>query len=109
LCAGEFVAQVPYFPPVQSIDDFPRARCVELVRKAADVALADVDVLRVRAWAMHAQVAAECAPRLVFLVSMWRKNVVSCGFLLRWWLMQECSLLSVSLPGVPMGTSRHLP
>ncbi|EEH52813.1 uncharacterized protein MICPUCDRAFT_48712 [Micromonas pusilla CCMP1545] len=68
---GEFVAQVPYFPPTQSAEeDFGMEACVGLARAAAGGAAAgenenendsfdDVDVRSVRAWTMSAEVADE--------------------------------------------------
>ena len=32
---GEFVAQVPYFPPLQAPDQFTQQRCAELVRQVS--------------------------------------------------------------------------
>ena len=67
---GEFVAQVPFFPPFQTLEeDFTREKCARLVRAAArdpknqsggrfDVdSFADVDVRGVRRWTMSAEVA----------------------------------------------------
>ncbi|KAI8463562.1 MAG: hypothetical protein J3K34DRAFT_526882, partial [Monoraphidium minutum] len=77
LRAGEFVAQIPYFPPLQSPADFPPARCAALLAAAAGGAAggagADLggagggawltsdpgfEVAQVRPWTMSAQVAA---------------------------------------------------
>lgn len=57
---GEFVAQLPYFPPLQSVDDFSPARCVALLQAAAGVAPGSLsmNIHSVRTWTMHAQVAA---------------------------------------------------
>ena len=67
---GEFVAQVPFFPPFQTLEeDFTREKCARLVRAAArdpknqsggrsDVdSFADVVVRGVRRWTMSAEVA----------------------------------------------------
>ena len=69
---GEFVAQVPFFPPLQTLEeDFTREKCARLVRAAAggghpgrhpgrhpDVeTFADVVVRSVRRWTMSAEVA----------------------------------------------------
>lgn len=76
LRSGEFVAQVPFFPPLQSPADFGRARCLELLQAAAGGSssasgggfasaapprLADdpgFEIREVRPWTMTAQVAA---------------------------------------------------
>jgi 2-polyprenyl-6-methoxyphenol hydroxylase-like FAD-dependent oxidoreductase len=55
---GEFVAQLPYFPPLQAPADFPPAACAALVRAAARAPLPDLDIRGVRAWTMAAGVAA---------------------------------------------------
>lgn len=55
---GEFVAQIPYFPPLQTADDFTRGVCEQLVQRTAGGApLADLEVRTVRPWAMSALVA----------------------------------------------------
>lgn len=56
--AGEFVAQVPFFPPLQSADaDFTVDRCTEIVRAAAGVENLCLEVKQVRPWTMGAKVA----------------------------------------------------
>lgn len=55
---GEFVAQIPYFPPLQTADGFTRDVCERLVQRTAGGApLADLEVRTVRPWAMSALVA----------------------------------------------------
>ena len=41
---GEFVAQVPFFPPLQKVADFGREECVRFIQAAAGVPLRDVKV-----------------------------------------------------------------
>ncbi|GLC41790.1 hypothetical protein PLESTB_001702100 [Pleodorina starrii] len=78
--AGEFVAQIPYFPPLQSPADFPPERVVQLIRAAAGQLTGghassvgegpslemkseavseqvDVQLLQLRPWTMTAEVA----------------------------------------------------
>ena len=55
--AGEFVAQVPYFPPLQTPADFTRDACAALVRAAAGAALPGLQLREVRAWTMAARLA----------------------------------------------------
>lgn len=58
LAEGEWVLQIPYFPPFQEAIDFSTSRAQDLV--AAGLGLeneADVKVLSVRPWKMSAQVA----------------------------------------------------
>jgi hypothetical protein len=49
--------QVPYFPPVQSLADFPASKCRDILRKAAGLPNLEVDVRTVKTWNMSAQVA----------------------------------------------------
>jgi len=56
LQSGEFVAQVPFFPPLQSAADFTASVAEDLVQRAAGEAV-DVRIANVRAWKMSAQVA----------------------------------------------------
>lgn len=54
---GEFVAQVPYFPPLQSSDKFTSNRCESIIQSIAGNALKDVCIRAVKPWAMGAAVA----------------------------------------------------
>jgi len=54
---GEFVAQLPFFPPVQSPDDFDAATVKTLLDAAIGQALPDLTVHSVRPWTMDCQVA----------------------------------------------------
>jgi len=56
---GEFVAQIPYFPPVQSVRDYPEERCRQLVNSIffADQSAGtghQVDIVDVGCWSMDA-------------------------------------------------------
>ncbi len=67
---GDFVAQIPFFPPTQSLaEDFGASRCAALVRRAIgdDVDVDDVSIRSVRAWTMGATVADRFAEGRVFL------------------------------------------
>ena len=59
--------QVPFFPPVQKVEDVTEALARSLVRKAAGPAAAGVDVAiqSVKQWTMSAQVAERFMVRLV--------------------------------------------
>ena len=57
LSEGEFVAQVPYFPPLQSVSDFPPKVCRSIIEAGAGAHCPDIDIQSVRTWAMRAQVA----------------------------------------------------
>jgi 2-polyprenyl-6-methoxyphenol hydroxylase-like FAD-dependent oxidoreductase len=48
---GEFVAQIPYFPPYQQTDDFDQNTCIKLLQKLAGQSI-DVDVRSIRKWRM---------------------------------------------------------
>lgn len=54
---GEFVAQVPYFPPLQDPAEFTPEMCARLVRRAAGDDSLRLEVRTVRPWAMAAAVA----------------------------------------------------
>lgn len=41
---GEFVAQIPYFPPLQQPTDFDAVFCTQLIQKSAGESLKDVKV-----------------------------------------------------------------
>ena len=64
-CAGEFVAQVPFHPPLQSAESFAHERCMHLLEAAAGVPLPDACIRSVKPWTMHAEVAHSCAPCLL--------------------------------------------
>jgi hypothetical protein len=54
--SGEFVAQVPFFPPMESAADFTKVECRRRLELAAGTALTDLEILQVLPWTMHAQV-----------------------------------------------------
>ncbi|KAI3467674.1 hypothetical protein Pfo_024337 [Paulownia fortunei] len=54
---GEFVLQVPFYPPQQKFEDFSSRMCEKLIFKLVGRELADINVLDVKPWVMHAEVA----------------------------------------------------
>ncbi|MEI6251844.1 MAG: FAD-dependent monooxygenase [Mycobacteriaceae bacterium] len=65
---GEFVFQIPYFPPVQRLEDFTAEDCRRRIRDAlGDMELA-VDIHSVQSWAMTAQVADHYRKGHTFLI-----------------------------------------
>ncbi|KAL7241199.1 hypothetical protein ACSBR2_006763 [Camellia fascicularis] len=54
---GEFVLQIPFYPPQQKLEDFTSEICESLIFKLVGQALADVDVIDIKPWVMHAEVA----------------------------------------------------
>lgn len=54
---GEFVAQVPFFPPLQNADDFDITRCENIIKDMSGFDVLDLKVLNARPWAMGAAVA----------------------------------------------------
>ncbi|XP_010248895.1 PREDICTED: uncharacterized protein LOC104591655 isoform X2 [Nelumbo nucifera] len=56
---GEFVLQVPFYPPQQNIKDFSFEVCKELILKLVGQNLVDIDVVDIKPWVMHAEVAEE--------------------------------------------------
>ncbi|GAV85453.1 FAD_binding_3 domain-containing protein [Cephalotus follicularis] len=57
LIQGEFVLQMPFYPPQQNLEDFSHEICKELVFKLVGRELSDIDVIDVKPWVMHAEVA----------------------------------------------------
>lgn len=57
---GEFVAQIPYFPPLQTGEDISSKKAaIDFIRKAAGVPSLQLDVLEIRPWTLSAYVADE--------------------------------------------------
>lgn len=58
---GEFVLQVPYFPPVESVDDYKDVdKCKQIVRKSifsTESPQIDIEIKSVNTWRMEAVVA----------------------------------------------------
>ncbi|XP_047972593.1 putative polyketide hydroxylase isoform X1 [Salvia hispanica] len=57
LMQGEFVLQVPFYPPQQRFEDFSSRMCEKIIFSLVGRELADVNVLDVKPWVMHAEVA----------------------------------------------------
>ncbi len=64
----DLVFQIPYFPPFESLDDFPAAVCRSRIVDAIGDAAVDVRIKSIQSWAMHAQVATCYRVGRVFLV-----------------------------------------
>ncbi|XP_024524875.1 uncharacterized protein LOC9654414 [Selaginella moellendorffii] len=56
---GEFVAQMPFYPPQQNADDFTESECQKTIRQLLSLDI-DVEVKSVKPWVMHAEVAEKC-------------------------------------------------
>lgn len=54
---GEFVLQIPYYPPQQSFEDFNFKVCEQIIFKLVGRELEDVAVVDIKPWVMHAEVA----------------------------------------------------
>lgn len=54
---GEFVLQVPFYPPQQMFEDFSKKVCEQIIVKLVGWEPADIQVLDIKPWAMHAEVA----------------------------------------------------
>ncbi|XP_009411836.2 uncharacterized protein LOC103993475 isoform X2 [Musa acuminata AAA Group] len=54
---GEFVLQIPYYSPQQKIEDFSFKVCEQIILKLVGWKLVDVQVLDIKPWVMHAEVA----------------------------------------------------
>jgi 2-polyprenyl-6-methoxyphenol hydroxylase-like FAD-dependent oxidoreductase len=57
LDTGEFVAQIPYFPPLQTPADFNEETCAAIVRRAAGNASLPLQLKTIKAWSMSAATA----------------------------------------------------
>ncbi|XP_057766922.1 uncharacterized protein LOC130987413 [Salvia miltiorrhiza] len=57
LMQGEFVLQVPFYPPQQRFEDFSSRMCEKTIFSLVGRELADINVLDVKPWVMHAEVA----------------------------------------------------
>lgn len=65
---GEFVLQVPFYPPQQNLEDFSFEMCERLILKLVGRELPDIDVRDVKPWVMHAEVAEKfvsCSSRII--------------------------------------------
>ncbi|KAL8520121.1 hypothetical protein ACS0TY_010881 [Phlomoides rotata] len=54
---GEFVVQVPFYPPQQKVKDFSSEMCEKLIVNLVGRELADINAMDVKPWVMHAEVA----------------------------------------------------
>ncbi|XP_057949519.1 uncharacterized protein LOC131144708 [Malania oleifera] len=54
---GEFVLQMPFYPPQQKLEDFDFEMCEKLIFKLVGQELSDVEVIDIKPWVMHAEVA----------------------------------------------------
>lgn len=54
---GEFVLQIPFYPPQQSFKDFSTTVCENIIFKLVGWKLEDVEVVDIKPWVMHAEVA----------------------------------------------------
>ena len=64
---GEFVAQVPYFPPLQGAEEFSTAVCQSIIREISGDQSLSVAVHAVKPWEMGAAVATRYRKGNVFL------------------------------------------
>ncbi|KAF5796408.1 putative FAD-binding domain, FAD/NAD(P)-binding domain superfamily [Helianthus annuus] len=54
---GEFILQMPFYPPQQMFEDFTSETCKKLIFKLVGHELADINVVDIKPWVMHAEVA----------------------------------------------------
>ncbi|OMO60428.1 Aromatic-ring hydroxylase-like protein [Corchorus capsularis] len=66
---GEFVLQVPFYPPQQNLEDFRPEICKKLIFNLVGRELSDIDVIDIKPWVMHAEVAEKylCANNRIIL------------------------------------------
>ena len=63
----DLVFQIPYFPPFESVEDFPAAICRRHIVDAIGDPAVRVDIKSIQTWAMTAQVATDYRAGRVFL------------------------------------------
>jgi 2-polyprenyl-6-methoxyphenol hydroxylase-like FAD-dependent oxidoreductase len=63
----DLVFQIPYFPPFESLDDFPAAVCRDHLLDAIGDTDVEIEIKSIQSWAMHAQVATNYRVGRVFL------------------------------------------
>ncbi|KAF3785341.1 hypothetical protein EJ110_NYTH28182 [Nymphaea thermarum] len=54
---GEFVLQIPYYPPQQNLEEFTAEKCQEIIFKLVGHKLVDINIRDIKPWVMHAEVA----------------------------------------------------
>uniref|UniRef100_A0A0E0CBQ0 FAD-binding domain-containing protein n=1 Tax=Oryza meridionalis TaxID=40149 RepID=A0A0E0CBQ0_9ORYZ len=67
---GEFVLQIPFYPPQQMFEDFSTKVCEEIIVKLVGWEPSDVQVLDIKPWVMHAEVAEKyigCDNRIILV------------------------------------------
>ncbi|KAI3516043.1 hypothetical protein L1887_14952 [Cichorium endivia] len=65
---GEFVLQTPFYPPQQNFEDFTSETCKRLIFKLVGREVADINVVDIKPWVMHAEVADKylaCGARVI--------------------------------------------
>ncbi|KAK4788724.1 hypothetical protein SAY86_020043 [Trapa natans] len=67
---GEFILQIPFYPPQQDIKDFSPQICSEIIFKLVGRELSDIHVIDVKPWIMHAEVGEKyvCCDNRILLV-----------------------------------------
>ncbi|XP_068333021.1 uncharacterized protein [Pyrus communis] len=65
---GEFVLQIPFYPPQQNLEDFSPQICEQIIFKLVGRELGDINVIDIKPWVMHAEVAEKflsCGNRII--------------------------------------------
>ncbi|CAH1433845.1 unnamed protein product [Lactuca virosa] len=65
---GEFVLQTPFYPPQQNFEDFTSETCKGLILKLVGREVEDINVVDIKPWVMHAEVAEKylaCGNRII--------------------------------------------
>lgn len=70
LCQGEFVLQIPFYPPQQHFDDFTAEVCRKSILNLVGDDHVDIEIKSIKQWVMHAEVAEKfsCCDDRVILV-----------------------------------------
>ncbi|KAF0919747.1 hypothetical protein E2562_031083 [Oryza meyeriana var. granulata] len=67
---GEFVLQIPFYPPQQMFEDFSTKVCEEIIVKLVGWEPTDMRILDIKPWVMHAEVAEKyigCNNRIILV------------------------------------------
>ncbi|CAM6105238.1 unnamed protein product [Calypogeia fissa] len=54
---GEFIAQIPYYPPHQAFEDFKKEVCRSIIQEVSGIQNLEMEIKSVKKWVMDAQVA----------------------------------------------------
>ncbi|GFY99991.1 FAD/NAD(P)-binding oxidoreductase family protein [Actinidia rufa] len=112
---GEFILQIPFYPPQQNVEDFTHEICERIIFKLIGKELADINVIDIKPWVMHAEVAEKfvsCDERIILAGDAAHRFPPAGGFEIFLTLLSGlCAIdahnLAWKLASVVRGTSPH--